>query len=345
MVKIASKNVDLFLKSPDASVRAAIIYGPDGGLVRERSDSLARTIAGDQMDPFSVVELVAEVLNEMPGVLAEQAATVAFGGGRRLVRVRGPGEMGVAALAPILKHNIGDAFILVEAGNLSPRAPLRRLAEADEHAVALPCYFDSDSDLEKLILSCLGQAQLTIDQDALVYLLGNLGGDRQVTRREMEKLIIYVGSKSGNRVSFSDVLAIVGDGSDFAIEDVAYAVADGNQRSLDRSLRRSFDDGVSPVQVLRTVGWHFDRLQLVASACSSGLSVDQAIKTLRPPLFFKRAASFKSQLADWSISRMDFARETLIKAEIDCKTTGLPDNALCGRALMRLAYVAKLGPR
>ncbi|MEL0114136.1 MAG: hypothetical protein VW835_20585 [Rickettsiales bacterium] len=34
------------------------------------------------------------------------------------------------------------------------------------------------------------------------------------------------------------------------------------------------------------------------------------------------------------------ARDELIRAELDCKSTGLPDDAVCERAMMRLAAMA-----
>ena len=106
-------------------------------------------------------------------------------------------------------------------------------------------------------------------------------------------------------------------------------------------MERSLREGASPVQVLRTVGQHLNRLQLASAARDGGLSVDQAVNAMRPRLFFKRAASFKAQLTAWPTERLGAAREILLTAEIDCKTTGLPANAVCGRALMRLARAAR----
>jgi len=134
---------------------------------------------------------------------------------------------------------------------------------------------------------------------------------------------------------------VVGDVSELTLEDIAYAVAEGDHAALERRLRRSLNEGVSPVQVLRAVGLHLNRLELAATALDGGASVDQAIRPLRPPLFFKRTGSFKKQLTAWSTDRLGAAREILLAAEIDCKTTGFPAAAACGRALMRLAQAAR----
>jgi DNA polymerase-3 subunit delta len=47
----------------------------------------------------------------------------------------------------------------------------------------------------------------------------------------------------------------------------------------------------------------------------------------------------------WPPKRLGQALAILLEAELDCKTTGLPDEAVCGRALIRIANAARLGTR
>ena len=95
-----------------------------------------------------------------------------------------------------------------------------------------------------------------------------------------------------------------------------------------------------PVTVLRAVGRHLQRLQLVLGRIAGGEAEEQAIGALRPRLFFKTAQAFRRQLKLWNPARLGEAIARLTQAEIDCKTTGLPDRALCGRALMEIAQRA-----
>ena len=73
---------------------------------------------------------------------------------------------------------------------------------------------------------------------------------------------------------------------------------------------------------------------------TAGAAPDQAMKDLRPPVFFKQQTGFRNQLQRWRPQTLTRARSELIQAEIDCKSTGMPDDAVCERALMRLAAMA-----
>ncbi|MGA2089824.1 MAG: DNA polymerase III subunit delta, partial [Stellaceae bacterium] len=65
-MKLERQRISAFLKSPDKSFRACLIYGPDRGLAAERAEMLARTIVPDIRDAFRVVYLPADELGAKP---------------------------------------------------------------------------------------------------------------------------------------------------------------------------------------------------------------------------------------------------------------------------------------
>src|SRR3546814_17505170 len=91
-MKLAGKQADAFLANPDPAVRTVLLYGPDGGLIRERSAALLAKIVDDPADPFCVSEIAASQLKDDPARLADEAAALTFGGGRSFVRVRDAGD-------------------------------------------------------------------------------------------------------------------------------------------------------------------------------------------------------------------------------------------------------------
>ena len=50
-------DIERFLRSPDKTVRCALIYGPDAGVVRERGAQLAAAATERPDDPFDVALL------------------------------------------------------------------------------------------------------------------------------------------------------------------------------------------------------------------------------------------------------------------------------------------------
>jgi len=343
-MKLAPRSIAGFLRRPDPGVRAALVYGPDLGLVHERAQLLATAVAEDPNDPFRVVELAAAQLADDPARLADEAAALSFTGGRRVVRISGTSERLTGLLQRFLADPLGDALIVLEAGDLGRSSGLRRLFEDADNAAALACYGDDADALEGLIAAVLGAAGLRLDPAAQDYLQARLGGDRGVSRQELTKLVTYMGPDAGT-IRLEDVEACIGDSAALGLDDVCFATSGGDTGALERALARCFTAGDGPVAVLRAMQRHIQRLHLVAGLQQSGTPIETALKRLRPPLHFKRSALFRAQLRQWPVARLAQALDILTEAEIDCKSTGAADEALCRWALLRLAGAARAAQR
>jgi DNA polymerase-3 subunit delta len=336
--------IETFLARPDPRATVVLVYGPDQGLVRERADRLARGIVPDLADPFRVAELPAAELRSDPARLADEAAALAFGGGRRVVRVRDAGDAASGALKSFLADPRGEALVVVEAGDLDARSSLRQLCEASANAAALPCYRDDGRGLDDVVRGQIAEAGLTIAPEALAWLTTHLGTDRMVTRRELEKLVLYMsdrGTDGGRaaRIELADAAAVVGDSSFATLDDVTAAAAAGDATALDRALARGLTE-IGAVGVLRAAQRHFARLHLALGRIEAGMSPGDAVKAVRPPLFFKAADRFREALSRWTAERAGEALARLVEAEAACKRTGAPDAALCGEALQAVTALA-----
>ena len=333
-MKITAARAEAFARAPDPRAAAILVYGPDTGLVRERARRIASAVVEDLADPFRVAEISPQSLKAEPGRVADEAAALAFGGGRRVVWLRDATDMAVPAIEILLAGPEADALVLCEAGDLGPRSSLRRLFEGADNAAALPCYGDDSRSLESVIAETFRDRNVTLEADARAYLRDHLGTDRMVSRGELEKLALYAGE--GGAVTLEDAVACIGDSAAFSIEDVIFAVADGAAADLDRAVERVFAEGASPVAVLRAMMRHIQRLQLAGARVRAGESAEAAMKSLRPPIFFKRQDRFRRQLTSWPPKMLARALARLTEAEIQCKTTGMPAALICSQALLAL---------
>jgi DNA polymerase-3 subunit delta len=348
-VKIPAARIESALDRPNPEWRAALIYGPDAGLVRERAERLRRATCGDPKDPFRVAEITSAALAEDPELLFVESAQLSLLGGpeasRRLTRLREASDaLGGLFQAFFKAAPRGDGFILVEAGDLSSRSSLRRAFEATPAAAAVPCYPDTVRDLENLVRDVMGAHAIRVSTDAAEYLATHLGGDRGVSRQELEKLALYAGD--GGAVALEDATVSVGDSAAMALDDVVMAAAEGDPAVLERALDRLYQEGAHAVTVLRAAARHFLRLHLLAAKIEQGANPDEAVRSLRPPLFFKLQDRVKAQARRWPSRRVQAALDLLLEAELNAKRSGPPPEAICRDALLRIARrAAEARPR
>ena len=173
------------------------------------------------------------------------------------------------------------------------------------------------------------------------YLVEHLGSDRLLTRGELEKLTLYAGE--GGHIEFDDVRLSIGDSAALATDDAIMAAAEGDTARVNRVLDRVFQEGQSAVSVVRAMLRHLQRLHVLAARLAAGSTLAEVMSSARPPIFFKREANFKRQLALWTEARLRAQLSYVGQAELQMKLTGLPAETICREAMLAVAQAAR-GP-
>lgn len=343
-MKISAGSVESFIRRPDSSVTAVLVYGPDEGLVRERADRLVAGAVDSPDDPFLVADLSADIIADDPARLFDEASAISLTGGRRAIRIRDAGSGGAAAVTRVLTGFLadpppGDTLVIVQAGNLGPRIALRKVFEESAAGAALPCYADDAGVLDRLIDEVLGASDIRIAPDARACLAANLGSDRGVTRAELEKLTLYAGP--GSQIGVEDVEACVGDNALRSLDVIVLAAGDGDRAGLDRGLSASLAEGANPVAILRAMARHMLRLHWIAARLEAGDRGRRAAQGLQPPIFPMHVDRVVGQAGRWRRNALNRALELVLDAERQCKRTGTPAEAVCGRTLLQIAALGR----
>jgi len=339
-LKVKPRDIPALLKAIKPDVRAVLVFGRDEGLARERADLISKQVAPDLSDPFQVAKPSNDDVKNFPSLLLDEVSAISMMGGRRLVRMDGVGNEVTEAAKLVLESSQGDGVLVMTAGDLKPASGLRKLLENAKTALAIPCYEDNARDLMGLVHSVLADAGLTATQDAVTYLVDNLGSDRMISRGELDKLVVYKG-QGGGQITLADAEACVGDTAALGLNQIAEAVTAGNLIQLEKLLERARVSGENAIAVIRTLQNRMMRLHLARGYVETGMSAGEALGKLRPPVFFGERDKFQREVSMWSVRKAEQALGILMEAELDCKTTGSPADVICARALLRLTKAAR----
>lgn len=340
MMKIDARNITATVQGA-IKFRVYLIYGENGGLVRERASQLVKKVAGRLDDPFQVCVLDKESHER----LKEEATALSLIGGQRAVWVREAGDALAKPLeafcalyaTDIIDPSSFDSVVIIEAGSLSPRSPLRILAEKHPFIAALPCYAETGRSLEETLRSLLGKKRIA--PEAFRYLLAILGADRALIRNEIEKLLLYVGSDP--EITLAHVQQAIGDGAEYSVEDVVYAVMSGQIAMFDKALSKAMKEGVNMIALTRSLLQHTDRLLQARFLLEEGVPAKAAIAKLSPPVFFKRTDGFLKALDNWNSQSLCALLRYVQKLEYLCKQTATPSEILCPHFMLTVAQHVK----
>lgn len=333
-MKLTARDIDGFLRAPDKACAAVLIYGPDSGLVRERSKQIASYILGPKPDPMNKIELTGDQVKADPARLHDELFALSLMGGRRVVILQDAPDKLSSVIGDALKSP-GATFLIVEAGELGASAPLRALFERADKLAALPCYRDEGRNLDDVIRTTLQGYGLTVTHEALRHLSTNLGNDRGVTLSELAKIAVYMGDEK--EVTLAVVLALTDYNAAETMDDICHMVACGEMAAAQTLFNRMLGEGTQPVAIVRSLLRHFQRIDIARAQVDSGVPVDQAVASLRPPVFFKYAPKMKRAVTLWHAKPLAATLSGLLRTERELKSSAASPALILSHAIQHTA--------
>lgn len=344
-MKIAPRDAASFFQGPPPHICGALIYGPDSGQVKERADQLAATIVEDVSDPFAITDLSADAIKEDSALIADELSAISFGGGRKLVRIlhaeNALNKAIASALDTLGESLTSESFLLVTSAELTPSNGLRTLFEKHESLAAIACYTEDARGVANHAAEKLRQQGIQADHDVIPYLAAHCQGDRNLVTIAVEKLVLFAGEDK--HITLEMAQEAIGDATEATLDDLCEAIFAGNQGKLHESYTKAISQGIEPIRIIRSINRHLNRTHTALGYIAEGATPDDAMKKLRPPVFFKQAPSFRNTLM--RMQRHNPARvwqmfNTLYQAEHTIKTNIANPELVCNRLLMRAASLA-----
>lgn len=329
-MRVSSSDADKLSAAPPKGWVAVLVFGSNNGLVRERADRLAKSVVPDLNDAFRVADIGADVLRKDPARLGDEAGAISMFGGRRVVRVRDATDGLASLFEGYVSDPIGDAFLVIEAGELNKTSSLRKLFEGAKAAAAIECYDDRPEDAARLIRETLTGAGWEAEADALAYLADALSADRRLLRSEMDKLMSYLGpAQKGLKLTRGEAVTLIGDSGAVEIDEIADAVVEGDLKKLDRLIVKAAESTVSWTGAVGAALRLFQRLGSFAEG-AGGPSWG------RSSYYEQR---MQAQLSGWDPARLVKAMRVLAEAEAQTRLTGFPEAAIAQQALTEVAML------
>lgn len=339
-------DIERFLAQPEAGVRAALIYGRDTGVVRDRANQLAKKVCDRPDDPFDVALLTDGDLDADAARLEGELAAQSLMGGRRLVRLKlgsdkaGPDRTATEALARHMAGELNpDAFFLVEAGALGRESGLRKAAEKAPGCAVIPCYEDEPGDVARLVRESLAKDGVSLSSEALAMFVARMPKERGVARQEIERLALYLGPGSGITASPKDLEDFLGVEPEASLSDAAADAFGGRLGEAQAGLRRAAAEGEAGPAAVRAIGTYLGRLRRTLTLAKSGAGLQEAAKA--SGVFWKNEREFLRQARAWTLPELDKLQPEVLAADRACKTAGSPDQLIAERLALQIAGRAR----
>ncbi|MBF0402250.1 MAG: DNA polymerase III subunit delta [Magnetococcales bacterium] len=327
----------------DPPPQAVLLFGQDQGLITTAALTLRHATLQESDTDFDLETFFGGDLNTER--LLSSCRSYPFLASRRLVILKDADQLSAAnvqAILHYLKRPSATSLLLVLAGNLEAKHPLRKGFEGDDTAWCIPFYALEGRALQQWLSTQLQQERFHVEPDALHYLCEHLAGDTRNSQQELDKLMLFMGNK--RNIQLEDVLAMVGETTTYSGFGLAAAITAGQLQEGLTILEKLLESGEEPIALLGVISQRLRRLALCAEQLAQGKEPRSIAAQLQ--IFWKEQAQFFQQsrtiparkLADGLLYCLDADRYLKGGA-----TASLPAAQVMERLVMRLA--SRLGNR
>jgi len=341
MSALKAYQVEKFIQKRPVKPAIYLLYGNDNGLIHEYSQHLSGNLdpSGEKISNPATKTIIFDMaeLDAEPSKLAVAALTTSLFGDDPVIRIRNAAKNIVPSLEELLEKNF-SATIIIQAGNLTKRDKLRVLIEGNENCLALPCFSDDQQSLKLLIEQSFRDQNITISPEAVSYLCSILGNDRDITRRELEKLNNF--AQESKMIKINDVQTLCGDNSLIAIDKIIDAAGIGDAQNLEVALDSAFESGVDAQLILNASSRHFLFLRTVRTKMDLGNSSASALAFVFPKPHFSRKRSIDIQLRNWNQAALANASKRLFYATLQSRQQYSVAKTIVRRTLLGICVAA-----
>lgn len=322
-----------------------LLWGEDAGAIRQAAQSVAAATGVDATDPFATEKLTLADIQADAARLADSAQTLSFTSPHRLILLQGiSGDEpsgAVAALTEAVKTMLSFPLqavtvVLPVPKLLEKTSALTKAVEAHPQALSVRFFVDNARDLTGWLQTELKTAGKSIEPAALQLLAEGLGADRDVARREVEKLVLYAGEE--NPVTEEHVLASLAGAIPADAFRLAEAVGRRDTAQTDKLLRHLLQQGEDLSAAFSLTLRHLGSIRQAQTLRAQGQPDGEILKLtgkFRAPQAVQ--ADFLNQLKRYPPQRLatlaDYAVETLTQA----RSGLLEGNFVLQRALLALS--------
>ena len=214
-----------------------------------------------------------------------------------------------------LENKKDDQKIFLFAELLDKRSKIRNYFEKSKILGIVPCYSDNELSLKKIILDRLKNFE-GLSAENINIIIDNSNLDRIKLNNELDKIETYFVNK---RIISSELLKLLNlnENDDFnLLKDAALS---GNNRITNKLLTSTIIENEKTLFYINNINQRLNKLkELVSNDIGT---IQHAIDTIKPPIFWKDKPSIIEQTKKWNFKKITNAQKKTFDIEIKLKSS------------------------
>ena len=197
----------------------------------------------------------------------------------------------------LIEKKIEDIQFILNSKNLEKKSTLRKVFEKEKSIVCVPFYEDNNQTLNAIISQFFRDKKIPISQQLINILIERSRGDRKNLNNELQKIENF--SLNKKNINLQEIIKLTNLADNYsASELVDYSLAKNTRKTITILNENNYSDEDNII-VIRTLLTKIKRLLKIHELIDERNSIDQAISSFKPPIFWKDKPLVIQQARSW----------------------------------------------
>jgi len=270
-----------------------LLYGENQGQINDFIKNIFKKNFKDQIFTYDEVEIIK---NE--NLVYEKLQTKSFFDEKKLIIINRSTDKIKNLIEDIILKNFDDVNIVLISNILEKKSKLRSLFEKNKELVCIPFYKDTEQTLINLVTDFCKDKKINISRHNINLIIKRSMNDRQSLKNELQKIETFFINKK--QITEDDILKITNLAENYSISELIDNCLVKNEKKISEILNENNFSIDECIQIVRIFLIKAKKLLSLSIAAREFKSIDKAISSHKPPIFWKDKDMIKNQLRFWT---------------------------------------------
>ena len=273
-----------------------LLYGNNTGHINEIVNNVLKPLLPKNVYKYEDTEVIKD-----PQILREKLFNKSFFDNEKLIIISRVSDKLYKIIDEIISENIEDIFLILISGILEKKSKLRKLFENNKQSICIPFYEENLVTLGGIAQKFMKEKKINVSQEMINIIVDRAKGDRINLRNELNKIESYaLNKKSINKI---DILKITNLSENYNISELVDSCLSKNKSKITKILNENNFSSEECIIIIRTFLSKLKRLLILYETIeTNNSSVEKAIASYKPPIFWKDKEIIKQQLKYYNLN-------------------------------------------
>ena len=236
---------------------------------------------------------------------------------KKIITINNCTDKIVNQIESVVEKNLKNTFIILFSDILDKKSKLRIFFEKKKKTICVPCYLDSDKDLEMAAIKKFRINKIALSREIINLVIEKSNNDRGNLNNEIEKIISY--SLNKENLDIDEIKLLINFSGEHKADNFVNECLSGNISQYKKILNDLYISSVNQIYILRVLNNKINKLIKMKEVEKNYRDLDSLISSSKPPIFWKEKPTIKKQLTVWNYNELKKVVKEINNTETLCK--------------------------